>query len=513
MISVYLNSEKEYLMPTTYSVTCLYQSLADHVSNYFVRRQSPVGGNSDILTQHPVYPDRKMQKTRALVTGCFFLIGCFAYVTGAVSGHLLKVLGAIIFMPLSSFGALWLINRGLWAPPRVTAFTLTVDTLLASWVIYWTGGVMSPCLPFYLTSVMAASFRFGPKGSLFYTVLSIVGYNIVGLLDPHHSHTLHGTAGMMFRIGTLFAAAGFGIGALHQKLERYRRERILRRALEKASQESTKALHDLQAAQNQLLHTEKLASIGRLVAGVAHEINNPVSFVYGNLIHMETYIRKMKSLLAFDEGLIMDKATRDQREKVKKAIDHDYLLEDLDRALQDSRKGAERIRKIVESLLKFSRVRKGTFRRVELREPMENALCFLAAKLNKNINIIREYDPTEIIDCDPEELSQLFLNLLANAIDAVGSSGTVWVKSLIQKTEDQADKIVIVIQDSGPGISPENRQRIFDPFFTTKEVGQGTGLGLSIAYSITQRHKGEISLECPENQGTRFLVSLPRRGS
>jgi signal transduction histidine kinase len=314
---------------------------------------------------------------------------------------------------------------------------------------------------------------------------------------------------MALRISFLFAAAGFGIRALHQKLERYRQEKGLNRELERANRELAAAYQDLQTTQDQLLHAEKLASIGRIVAGVAHEINNPISFIYGNLIHLQTYVQRLKSLLAFDETLPLTPALRQRREETKRSIDYDYLLEDVDSALGSSRNGAERIQRIVEALLNFSRVRKVTFQDVDLREPLENALCIVGSKIKGNVSIIREYSCTRTIRGDPNELSQLFLNLLTNALDAVESDGTISVRTYGQRDRDNHGRVLVEVEDDGPGIPPEDRDRIFEPFFTTKDVGKGTGLGLSISYSIVKRHKGEMSALSASPKGTLLRVSLP----
>jgi two-component system NtrC family sensor kinase len=316
-------------------------------------------------------------------------------------------------------------------------------------------------------------------------------------------------ADMALRISILFAAAGFGIRALHQKLERYRQEKNLNRELERTNHELAAAYQDLQTTQDQLLHAEKLASLGRLVAGVAHEINNPISFIYGNLIHLQTYVQRLKTLLDFDDTLPLASPHREEREQTKRSIDYDYLKEDMERALSSSRNGAERIRKIVEALLNFSRVRKATLQDIDLREPLENALCILESKIKGNIKVTREYGRTSTVQGDPNELSQLFLNLLTNALDAVEGGGKIGVRTYGRKDGDNNGRVLVEVQDDGPGIAPADRDRIFEPFFTTKEVGKGTGLGLSIAYSIAKRHKGELSVLDASPRGTLFRVSLP----
>jgi signal transduction histidine kinase len=453
--------------------------------------------------------DKKMQESRFIITGSYFVLGGLAYAIDAVNGNILKVLCAIGIMPLASLVSILWMHKMPCLQARITAANLVLDTLLTSWVVFWTGGTLSPCLPFYLTTVMAASFRFGPRGSLLCTLLAVICFCMVGALDPDLPNTLHGMAGTALRIAFLFAAAGFGIRALHQKLERYRKEKTLNRELERANRELTAAYQDLQATQDQLLHAEKLASLGRLVAGVAHEINNPISFVYGNLIHLQTYVQRLKSLLSFDDNLPFPPPFLEKREEAKRAIDYEYLLEDLEGALRSSRNGAERIQRIVEALLDFSHVRKAMFQDVDLQEPLENALSILASKLKGDVEVRREYAEASTVRGDPNELGQLFLNLLTNALDAVEGGGTIRVRTLGRQDGDNLGRVLVEVEDDGPGIPPEDRARIFEPFFTTKDVGKGTGLGLSIAYSIAKRHKGELCALAASPKGTLFRVSLP----
>ncbi len=471
-------------------------------------RTSGPGTDTECTGPAPVL-EKKMQQSRIVITGCYLLLGGIAYGIGAVEENMARVLVAIALMPLSSLFSLWLMHKLPGIRSTITAANLAMDTLLTSWVIFWTGGTLSPCLPFYLTTVMAASFRFGPRGSLLSTLFAVACYCGVGALDPDLPGTLHAGAGMVLRIAFLFAAAGFGIRALHQKLKRYRKEKALNRNLENTNQALAAAYQDLRMTQDQLLHAEKLASLGQLVAGVAHEINNPISFVYGNLIHLQTYVRRLESLLAFDDNLPLSGPAREQREEAKKAIDYDYLLEDLDSALESCRHGAERIQGIVDSLLDFCRVRKTTFQPVDLREAIENALCILASKISGSVRVQREYRGGRTIRGDPNQLSQLFLNLLANALDAVEGRGTIRVRTFAQRDRDKQDRVLAEVEDDGPGIPPEDRDRIFEPFFTTKDVGKGTGLGLSIAYSIAKRHKGELAVLPASPRGTVFRVSLP----
>jgi len=457
--------------------------------------------------------DRKMQRTRIALTGSYLLIGCAAYLTGAVSGPPAMVLGAIAVMPLSGVAVLLLLNRARapTVPGVFTAGSLALDTVLASWVVFWTGGPASPCLPFYLTSVMAAAFRFGPRGSLLFTLLAASGYAVAGTLPSPGIPAPNAVAEGVLRIVILFAASAVGIGALHRKMDLYRKEKASRRQAERANKALEAAYRELKETQDQLLHAEKLSSLGRLVAGVAHEINNPISFVYGNLVHLERYVGRMRSLLTFHDSLRLPPGEEERRAALKRDMDYDYLWEDMEKALTDSRSGAERVRRIVAALSQFSRLRTGTFRRVDLREVIENAVCILHGQKGRTTRLLLDCHEAAVLG-DPDELNQLFVNLLCNALDAVApAGGTVRVRTLPSRGPHPPDGPVFVeVEDDGPGIPAEIRDRVFEPFFTTKEVGRGTGLGLSIAYGIARRHRGEITLIAPPGGGSLFRVSLPR---
>jgi len=455
--------------------------------------------------------DRKMQGTRAALTGCYLVIGCLALRAGAVGGPAAAVLAAISLMPLSGGLLLVLLRRPRPHAAAITAGCLIMDTVVASLVVHWTGGALSPCLPFYLTPVMAAAFRFGPRGSLLFSALAVAGYAAACAATAPGATAPDPAAAAVLRIVILFAAPAVGIGALHRKLGRYRREKALRRELERANRQMETAFRERKAAQEQLLHAEKLSSLGRLVAGVAHEINNPISFVVGNLVHLEQYVKRLEALLRFYDGLRLEHGHERARDALKEEMEYDYLLEDARKALADSRDGAQRVCRIVDALRKFSRLKTGTFRKVELREVLENAWCILAGKAGRNTHLVREYAEQACALGDPDELNQLFLNLLSNAVDALPpEGGTIRVRTFAAPHPAAEGPVHAEVEDDGPGIPDENRDRIFEPFFTTKEVGRGTGLGLSIAYGIARRHRGEISVARPAGGGALFRVTLPR---
>jgi len=455
-----------------------------------------------------------MQESRALVTGCYLALGLLAFFTSTLPGEPLQLLAALAGMPASALASVWLLRKSGLARRNsalVTASGLVLDGLVATWVIYWTGGVESPCLPFYLTAVLAASFRFGPKGTAASSLQAAAGWVLVASIHPGTAAS-HASWGLLtLRIVIPFAAAGFAIRALHRQQDRYRKERAVRRELERAHEELAKAYKNLGEAQDRLLHAEKLATIGRLVANVAHEINNPISFVYGNLVHLESYVRRLKELLSFDDALPLSPQDRCRREALKESLEYAYVTEDLDRAIEGSRKGAERIRRIVEALLKGARPGRNTIRRVDLVEIVETALREIENTAAIRPRIVREYAlASASIEGDPDELSQLVENLLDNAAHASGPAGTIRVRISRDHTRpDGSTHLLVEVEDDGPGIPPENLSRVFEPFFTTKEAGRGTGLGLSIAYSIARRHGGQIELVNKVSQGAVARVSLP----
>jgi PAS domain S-box-containing protein len=277
-------------------------------------------------------------------------------------------------------------------------------------------------------------------------------------------------------------------------------------------------LQELQQTQAQLIQTEKLSSIGQLVAGIAHEINNPVSFIYGNLPHANQYIKDLLNLIDLYQQHYPHPAPAIQ--DVKETINFDFLVEDLPKLLSSMKIGADRIRQIVLSLRNFSRLDEAERKPVDLHEGIDNTLLLLKHRLKAkgdrpDIQLIKEYGQLPLVECYAGQLNQVFMNLLSNAIDAleesvVGNeeqpSPCIWIH-----TEVQDDgRVAIRIADNGTGITEEARQRIFDPFFTTKPVGKGTGLGLSISYQIVvEKHGGQLQCFSNPNQGTEFLIQMP----
>lgn len=293
---------------------------------------------------------------------------------------------------------------------------------------------------------------------------------------------------------------------LNINLENLVRERTL--ALEKSHQELQEAYQNLQNAQTQLVHSEKMASLGQLVAGIAHELNNPISFIYGNMDHLEEYIGDMKRLInGFTCLSSLNPEERKRVEELLGEVDLDFVLKDLDKLIKSCKNGAERTKNIVTALRNFSRLDEAELKEVDVHQGIESTLELLAHEYKNRINIHKDYGQLPKLYCYASQLNQVFMNLLANAAQAIDGKGDVWIK-----THLNGDTAIISITDSGRGISEENMKRLFTPFFTTKPVGKGTGLGLSISYGIIKKHDGQIRVESRVGAGTTFTIELPVEG-
>ena len=290
---------------------------------------------------------------------------------------------------------------------------------------------------------------------------------------------------------------------------------------------------ELRKAQLRLVQEEKMSALGQLVAGVAHEINNPVNFIYGNLTHARQYTDDLLKVLDLYETNTLEPIP--EVLTYSEEIDLEFLKDDLPQLLHSMQVGAERILGIVRSLQVFSRLDRTERRPVNLHESLDSTLMLLSSRLRTksqrpdfrrpDIEVVKEYGELPLVECNPGELNQVFMNLLANAIDAINekidheentqqpdSQGvTPRIRILTEVTEDQT-KVVIRITDNGIGMSQEVRQMIFEQFFTTKPVGQGTGLGLSITHQIVvAKHGGTLEVDSARGEGSEFVITLPVR--
>ena len=292
--------------------------------------------------------------------------------------------------------------------------------------------------------------------------------------------------------------------------------------LQQKAWELEKTLQKLNTTQNQLIQNDKMSSLGQLVAGVAHEINNPVNFIYGNLNHADRYIQDLLGLLKIYEKHYPN-ATQEIEEQAE-AIDLEFMRQDLPKLLSSMKMGAQRIREIVLSLRNFSRVDEMEKKEVDIHEGIDSTLMILQYRLkakpeHMGILVEKSYGDLPPVECYPGQLNQVFMNILSNALDALEERDRKRSLKAIEEnpsricicTEiDDLDKIVIRIIDNGPGISKEVQERMFEPFFTTKPIGKGTGLGMSISYQIiAEKHGGYLQCNSLPGKGSEFLIEIP----
>lgn len=319
---------------------------------------------------------------------------------------------------------------------------------------------------------------------------------------------------------THFVSTGRDITKSKKTEEKLRRSA---KELRKKTNHLETALEELKHTQSQLIQTEKMSSLGHLVAGVAHEINNPVNCVYGNLIHATEYIQDLLDLLELYGEHYPEPVT--EIVDVAETIEIEFLKEDLPKLLDSMKIGADRIRQIVLSLRSFSRIDDTEKKNVNIHEGIDNTLLILQNRLKgksgrKEIKVIKEYADVINIDCFPGQLNQVFMNLLSNAIDALEEyehqHKSVHPALEIRIRTEILDNgyIAIRIADNGPGMTAEVKQKLFEPFFTTKPVGKGTGLGLSISYQIiVEKHGGFLHCNSNPGQGTEFIIEIPIKSS
>lgn len=267
------------------------------------------------------------------------------------------------------------------------------------------------------------------------------------------------------------------------------------------------AYSELQSTQAMMVHSEKMKSLGELVAGIMHEINNPINFIYGNMTHLDNYSKDLVKIV--DEYSDLDKELSPELQKKYKALkdelDYDFIKSDIPDLIKSCKEGAERAKNIIQDLKSFSRFEESAISNINIEKEVDTCLTILYNKYKNRITIHKEFpENMPTIEAYGGQLNQVFMNILDNAIGAIEGNGDIWIRALFTN-----NNVRVEIEDNGSGMSEETKQKVFNPFFTTKPVGQGTGLGMSITYKVIKNHNGDIEIETQQGIGTKFIITLP----
>jgi two-component system NtrC family sensor kinase len=263
---------------------------------------------------------------------------------------------------------------------------------------------------------------------------------------------------------------------------------------------------ELKETQTRLVHSAKMVSLGQLVAGVAHELNNPIGFIFSNMVHLRDYGTRLVKLVQIAE------THPEKLAQSKVEMEFDYIVQDLPKLISSCEDGAKRTKDIVLGLRNFSRLEEAKLNEIDLHKSLDATLDLLQGEIKGRIQIYKNYDPVPKISGYVSQINQVLMNILSNAVQAIDGVGQIWIVTQhIKSLNLKEGKVQVSIQDSGKGMSQETIGKIFDPFFTTKKIGQGTGLGLSISYGIIDNHGGDIQVKSEVNVGTEFIITLPVR--
>jgi two-component system NtrC family sensor kinase len=278
-------------------------------------------------------------------------------------------------------------------------------------------------------------------------------------------------------------------------------------SLESTNEALQATVANLKAAQEQLVQAEKMASLGQLTAGIAHEINNPINFVTANIQPLKDDMADIIKFIDYYEEIIKKKGLENEFSEIEKnrqGANVELTKKEINNLLKGIEDGAKRTSEIVKGLRNFSRLDRNVFRKANMNECLESTLTLLHSSYKNRIEIIKQYGDLPEIDCFPGQINQVFMNILSNAIQAISAEGKIFIQ-----TWHDGSNVKISIKDTGAGMTDEVRKKIFDPFFTTKDVGKGTGLGLSISFGIIQKHNGEIEVFSKPGNGTEFVIRIP----
>ncbi|MBD2194112.1 MULTISPECIES: ATP-binding protein [Calothrix] len=394
---------------------------------------------------------------------------------------------------------------------RLIVLVLTLVLLLSVLIAHFLAKQIShPIIQLAKRSKTLAS------GDLTSPIPSIQNGGEIGQLANAYQEMANSLSTLINNLEQLVAQRTQELELARQTLEERVEERTLEllhknQELEIKTEQLHAALHNLKMAESQLIQTEKMSSLGNLVAGIAHEINNPINFIYANISYIENYTQDLFNLIKQYQQRYSDAEIQSYADR----IELDYLIQDLPKLIASMDTGATRIKDIISSLRNFSRHDEAEIKKVNLHEGIDSTLVLLQHRLNPHhnspvIQVIKEYDNLPLIECYSRQINQVFMHILVNAIDALELHQERVDKKIIIQTKNNQDKtITIKIIDNGIGIDNKNISQIFDPFFTTKSVGKGTGLGLSVCYQIIQNHQGNIQVVSQFKKETQVIIQIP----
>jgi signal transduction histidine kinase len=422
----------------------------------------------------------------------------------------------------------------------VTALAIPLDAVLITYVVLNTGGTQSPFVLMYVVQVLATASLVDTAIAALSTLLAIVLWSLaIGLQANGHiggaalfaptlpagsiaaTRVYNGTWAvfLLYCLALLVYLGGYVSNRLRESERDLRAKNIeLQAALAalRGAHDELRAAHErLKLTESHLVQSEKMRSLGELVAGVAHELSNPISFVSGNVEHLRIYVERLHRALEACASAELPAAERARLEQVRQELRVDEALADLPSLLDDCEEGARRTKRIVNELRTFSRSdERGGWQQTDLHRGVDSTVALLTHRLKDHIAIHRQFGELPQVECLPGQLNQVLMNILANAVDAIGGRpGNIWISTRLDnsQTGDVEPAVIITIRDDGCGMSPDLRTKVFDPFFTTKAVGQGTGLGLSVSYGIIARHRGTLSASSTLGAGSTFTITLPVR--
>lgn len=308
-------------------------------------------------------------------------------------------------------------------------------------------------------------------------------------------------------IGVLKALSQYLIDLNLERCKTRELNASLEQRVEQRTFELTRALQDLRQTQSQLVQAEKMSSLGQITAGIAHEVNNPISFIQGNIPALTHYFQDLLELIALYQIECPQPAAAIVA--MQENIDIDFLINDVPKILSSMNIGTTRVCDIVLSLRNYSRLDESALKDVDIHEGIESTLLILNHRINHNIEVIKNYGALPLVSCSPSQLNQVFTNIISNALDAMLEDDGKPKQLIITTCTIHSDRVQISLRDTGSGMSVGVKDKIFDPFFTTKPVGTGTGLGLGICFKIIQQHRGNIEVVTAIGQGTEFIITLP----